>query len=308
MINCFRQWAYSISTLGTHLRHAPVNFLLNLLALSMTLTLPFCGATLLENLKPLSGQLETHAEISIFMKPTASREVASTLEPSIRDAFKNYGLSASATFVPREKALEILKSKTGLNEAVAALGSNPLPDAYLVRLERSPRPEETARIDLVADQLKSLPNVDKVHLDFLWIKRLAALMHMINLVLAFLAGTMGIVVVAVAFNTIRLQVMSHQAEISLMRLVGATDAFIRRPFHYMGALLGLGAGCIALAIATLALIPLNLALTELANLYAVDLSLSPLSLSSCGTLLAVSTLLGWLGAALSARSNLARVD
>ncbi len=308
MINCFRQWAYSLSALGAHLRHAPVNFLLNLLALTMTLALPFCGVTLLENLKPLTTQLETHAEISVFMKPSASREVTEKLAPSIRDAFKNYGLSASATFVPREKALETLKSKSGLNEAIAALGGNPLPDAYLVRLENSPRPEETARIELVADQLKTLPNVDKVQLDFTWIKRLAALMHVINLVLLFLGGAMGIVVVAVAFNTIRLQVMSHQEEIALMRLVGATDAFIRRPFHYMGALLGLGAGCIALAIATLALIPLNIALAELARLYGADLRLSPLGLQSCVMLLLVSATLGWLGAALSVRRSLARVN
>lgn len=308
MMHCFRQWAYSLSALGAHLRHAPVNFVLNLLALAMTLTLPFCAVTLLDNLKPLSMQLEAHAEISVFMKPTASREVTSTLAPSIRDAFRNYGLSATATFVPREKALESLQQKSGLKEAIAALDSNPLPDAYLVRLDRSPLPEETGRIELIADQLKSLPNVDKVQLDFLWIKRLAALMRVIKLVVLFLAATLGIVVVAVAFNTIRLQVMSHREEIALMRLVGATDAFIRRPFHYMGALLGLGAGCIALAIALLSLIPFNLALADLATLYAVELQLSPPGLQACLILLAVSTLLGWLGAALSAWRNLARVD
>lgn len=308
MINCFRQWAYSLSSLGTHLRHAPANFLLNMLVLALTLTLPFCGVTLVENLKPVSMQLEMHAEISVFMKPNVSREISSSLTQSIRDTFQNYGHSVKVTFVPREKALEQLKSKSGLSDAIAALGGNPLPDAYLIRLEQSPRPDQAARIEVAADQLKTLPNVDKVLLDFIWIKRLAALMHALNLVLMFLAGTLGLVVVAVAFNTIRLQVLSHTEEIALMRLVGATDAFIRRPFHYMGASLGLGAGCIALGIATLTIIPMNLALADLAELYSADIHLMPLDIKTCGILLGVSTLLGFLGAALSVRRNLARVD
>lgn len=303
-----RQWLYSLSAFASHLRHAPANFLLNMLALAMTLTLPFCGVTLIENLKPVSAQLKVHAEISVFIKPSVSREVASTLAPSIRDAFSNVGQAVSVSFVPREKALDILKGKTGLSEAIDALGGNPLPDAYLVRLEKELKPDETSRIELAADQLKRLPNIDKVQLDFVWIKRLATLMHVLNMVLIFLASTLGVVVVAVAFNTIRLQMMSHLDEIALLRLVGATDAFIRRPFHYMGAILGFGAGCIALAIAALALFPLNAALADLADLYALDLYLTPLSLTTSAMLLGVSALLGWLGAALSVRRNLSRID
>ncbi|RJX31548.1 MAG: ABC transporter permease [Oxalobacter sp.] len=307
-MKCLRQWMYSLSAFASHLRRAPANFLLNMLALAMTLTLPFCGVTLIENLKPVTAQLEVHAEISVFIKQSVSREVASTLAPSIRDAFSNVGQKVSVTFVPREKALEVLKSKTGLSEAIAALGGNPLPDAYLVRLENELKPDETARIEQAAEQLKRLPNVDKVQLDFLWIKRLATLMHVLNMVLIFLASTLGIVVVAVAFNTIRLQMMSHLDEIALLRLVGATDGFIRRPFHYMGAILGFGAGCIALLIATLALFPLNVALADLAALYALDLHLSPLSFTTSAMLLGVSAILGWLGAALSVRRNLGRID
>jgi cell division transport system permease protein len=308
MINNFRQWIYSISSVRTHLRHAPVNFLLNMIVLAMTLTLPFFGVTLMENLKPVATQLEMHAEISVFMKTEVSREVASSLTPSIRKLFQENGQSVSIVFVPREKALELLKSKSGLSEAIAALGGNPLPDAYLIRLEQSPSTADVSQISLVANQLKKLANVDKVQLDFVWFKRLAALMSVLNLLLLCLAATLGVVVVAVAFNTIRLQVMSHQDEIALMRLVGATDAFIRRPFHYMGALLGLGAGCIALLIVTLALFPLNTAIAELAELYNADLSLAPLSMNTCSMLLGISAVLGWLGATLSARRNLARVN
>ena len=306
-MKALRQWKYSLSSFAAHLRHAPGNFLLNMLALAMTLTLPFCGVTLIENLQPVSTQLEVHAEVSVFVKPATSRETASKLGAAIQDAFSNNGQSVKISFVPKEKALDVLKTQSGLSSAIDALGGNPLPDAYLVRLNQNLQPHDTARLEQIAEQLKRLPNVDKVQLDHLWIKRLAALMHTLKLVLFFLAGSLSIVVIAVVFNTIRLQVMSHLDEIALLRLVGATDAFIRRPFHYMGAMLGLGAGGIALLIAGLALMPLNMALAEFAHLYTLQLQLSPLGVGPSALLLGVSAILGWLGAALSVRRNLSRV-
>jgi len=309
MMNWFRQQAYSVSAAAAHLRQAPANFLLNMLVLAMTLALPFAGATLLENLKPVTAQLEVDAEISVFMKMETSREVAAALTPSIRAVFQEHGQTVKITFISREKALEALKDKGGLADAITTLGANPLPDGYLIKLEQaSGNAADVARIETLVAQLKKLPNVDKVQLDSAWVKRLAALMNLMNLMLIFLAGTLGVVVVAVVFNTIRLQVMSHLDEIALMRLVGATDAFIRRPFYYTGALLGLGAGCLALAAVALALMPLNVAIANLAKLYASDISLVPLDLQTSAILLTLSAILGWMGAALSARRNLARVD
>lgn len=307
MSNWFRQRTYSISAALAHLRQAPANFLINMLVVAMTLALPFGGATLLDNLRPVSAQLEVDAEISLFMKMETPRDISSALTQSIRNVFQEHGHRVKITFVPRETALQMLKDKGGLADAVATLGANPLPDGYLIRLEQSGTAAAT-RIDAIATQLQKLPNVDKVQLDFAWVKRLAALMHVLNVMLIFIAVALGIVVIAVAFNTIRLQVMSHQDEIALMRLVGATDAFIRRPFYYTGTLLGFGAGCIALALVGLALLPLNLAVADLARLYSSDLQLSPLDISSCALLLAVSAGLGWMGAALSVRRNLAKVD
>lgn len=308
MMNWFRQQAYSVSAAAAHLRQAPGNFFLNMLVLAMTLALPFAGTTLLENLKPVTAQLEVDAEISVFMKMETSREVSSALTPAIRSVFQEQGQAVKITFVPREKALEALKDKGGLADAVTTLGANPLPDGYLIKLEQTGSAAAIGRIDKLVEQLQKLPNVDKVQLDSAWVKRLAALMHVMNLMLIFLAGTLGVVVVAVAFNTIRLQVMSHLDEIALMRLVGATDAFIRRPFYYTGALLGLGAGCIALAAVALALLPLNAAIADLAKLYASDIALTPLDIQTSATLLVLSAVLGWMGAALSVRRNLARVD
>ena len=107
-----------------------------------------------------------------------------------------------------------------------------------------------------------------MQVDSAWVKRLAALINILRLALLLLAATLGTVVVAVIFNTIRLQVMTQREEILVSKLIGATDSFIHRPFYYTGALLGLCAGALALGAVALALQPLNAAIAEFASLYA----------------------------------------
>ena len=167
-------------------------------------------------------------------------------------------------------ALHTLQNKSGLADAVATLGNNPLPDGYVLKLAGFQDASDAARIDAIAAELKALSGVEFVQVDSAWVKRLAALLYALRLALAFLAATLGVVVIAVVFNTVRLQVMKQREEIEVSRLVGATDGFICRPFYYTGALLGLGAGALALGAVALALQPLNGAIAELARLYASE--------------------------------------
>ena len=144
--------------------------------------------------------------------------------------------------------------------------------------------------------------------DSAWVKRFDAFLKLGKLALWMLAGIFAAGLVAVTFNTIRLQVVSHLDEIGIMRLVGATDAFIRRPFHYSGILLGGGAGAMALALVALLVLPLNAALDDLARLYGADLQISLMDMQTAALLLVFSATLGFLGAALSLRRNLAKID
>jgi cell division transport system permease protein len=150
--------------------------------------------------------------------------------------------------------------------------------------------------------------VDTVQVDSAWVKRLAALINVLRLALLLLAATLGTVVVAVVFNTIRLQVMTQRDEIIVSKLIGATDAFIHRPFYYTGALLGLCAGAVALGAVALALRPLNQAIAEFARLYASEFQLAPLPPLAMAALLAVSAGLGLVGAVLSVQRHLSRLD
>jgi cell division transport system permease protein len=303
----FRQHRFALGAAFSQLRKAPGSFLFNVLVVAVALALPFAGVTLLDNVRPMSEQLSVDPEISLFMKTDAPREQAQALAPQLQQILA--GSKAKVSFVPREQALDNLKAKSGLSDVIETLGENPLPDSYVMKLEGfTSRAADAARVDGIAEQMKALPGVDSVQVDSAWVKRLAALLGVLRLVLLLLALTLGVVVIAVVFNTIRLQVLTQRDEIAVSKLLGATDNFIHRPFYYTGALLGLCAGAVALGAVSLALRPLNAAIAEFARLYASEFQLAPLAPLGMAGLLAISAGLGLVGAMLSVQRHLARLN
>ncbi|MDR0934102.1 MAG: permease-like cell division protein FtsX, partial [Burkholderiaceae bacterium] len=282
----------------------------NILVLSLTLTLPFAGVTLLENLQTLTGRMAVEPEISVFLKNSIPREEAQTLETAIRQMLRSDENPAKIAFIPREKALENLERQRGdMTNIIKTLGKNPLPDGYLISIAGNDGdPRFTRHIEHLAKQLETLPQVQKVQIDSAWIKRLAALVRVARMCILILGIGLGIVVIAVIFNTIRLQVLTRIDEITLTRMVGATRAYIRRPFYYTGILLGLVSGALALGLVVLALYPLNGVIADLARLYATDLRLSPPLPHTAAALLAISAALGWIGALFSVNRHLGRIS
>jgi cell division transport system permease protein len=301
----WRQHSFALAAALIHLRKAPGSFLFNIIVVAIALALPFAGLTLLDNVRPMSEQLSVDPELSVFLKPGLPREQALALQAPLREIIRER--QATISFVPREQALDALKNKNGLADVLVTLGDNPLPDSYVLKLDAFKDAAEAAHIDAIAERLRALPGVDAVQVDSAWIKRLAALLGIMRLVLLLLALTLGMVVVAVVFNTIRLQVMTQRDEISVSKLIGATDTFIHRPFYYTGALLGLCAGALALGAVALVLQPLNTAIAEFARLYASEFRLIPLAPLPMAGLLALSAGLGLIGAALSVQRHLARL-
>lgn len=301
-----RQHRFAIGAALSTLARAPGSFLFNVIVVAIALALPFAGLTVLENVRPMSEQLSVDPEISVFMTPAATREDARAIATRVRDAVGAH--RAKISFVPREQALATLKDKSGLTEVLEVLGENPLPDSFTIRLEGFKDARDAQDIDAMAASLRALPNVDTVQVDSAWVKRLAALLGVLRLVLLLLALTLGMVVVAVVFNTIRLQVLTQREEIAVSKLLGATDNFIHRPFYYTGALLGLTAGAVALGAVALALRPLNTAIAEFARLYASEFQLAALPPLGIALLLALSAALGLMGAMLSVQRHLSRLQ
>jgi cell division transport system permease protein len=305
MTNWFRQHGFALGAALVHLRRSPAGFLFNILVVAVALALPFAGVTLLDNVRPMSEQLSVDPEISVFLRQDTPREQAEAMAVPLRQLVKDK--QAKIVFTAREKALDNLKSKNGLADVLTTLGENPLPDSYVLKLDAFRNAQAGGDVDQLAEQIRALPGVDTVQVDSAWVKRLAALLNVLRLALLLLAVTLGTVVVVVIFNTIRLQVMTQREEISVSKLIGATDTFIHRPFYYTGALLGLCAGAVALGAVALALRPLNVAIAEFARLYASEFQLAPLPPLAMAGLLALSAGLGLIGAVLSVQRHLSRL-
>lgn len=307
MMNWLRQHGAALADALRHIASSAGSFSLNVLVVAIALALPIAGMTILENVRPVSEQLAVEPEISLFMAMDTPRERVAALAPQIRHIMQESGNTGRLEFIPRERALTLLKDKSGLSDAITALGENPLPDGYVLKLSGVQSTADARRVEMLAAQLKALPAVEYVQIDSAWVKRLAALMQVLRLALLFLAATLSLVVIAVVFNTIRLQVMTQREEIDVCRMFGATDAYIYRPFYYTGALLGLAAGGVALGVVALALEPFNRAIAEFARLYASEFQLAPLDATMTIALLAISAGLGLLGSLLCVKRRLTRL-
>ena len=306
-MNWLREHRLALRSALGRLRAAPGSFVFNVLVIALALVLPLAGLTLLDNLRPVSHELSVEPEISVFLSTEATRERAQAMGDELQAAARSAGLAEKLEFIPREKALDGLKARAGLKEVVTALGTNPLPDAYVVRLASRGDATASKRFEQLADSYRRLAAVETVQLDAAWVRRLAALMQLAEIALWLLAAALAGVVLAVVFNTIRLQVITQTEEIAVARLLGATDSFVSRPFYYMGGLLGLCAGVLALAGVLGALALLNTPVGELARLYGSSFRLAPLDARSTALLLLASTGLGVTGALLSLWQTLRRV-
>jgi len=274
----------------------PVNTLLSLLAIGIALALPAGGQMLVANALQLASNAAPTPQISLFMSLDANRAAANDVETRLKN---NSGVKA-ARFVPREDTLARMKAAEGLGEVIEVLPKNPFPDAFVI----DPKDDAPAAMEALARELKKLPRVEHVQLDSAWIRRLDALLKLGRTGVVLLALLLAVGLVAITFNTIRLQVLTQRAEIEVSRLLGATDGYIRRPFHYFGVLQGLLGGVIAWAIVWLATLWLAGPIGDLAQLYSLNFTLRPLGQIDSLVMLTLAAGLGWLGASLSLKQYL----
>lgn len=283
-------------TLG-RLAASPLATLLNAAVMGIALSLPAGGWLLLNNLAMLAGQANAEPEISIFLDPAAERADAKALESRLRG---HRGVRVFE-FVPRERALQDLSQQADLGDISEVLGGNPLPDAFVVRAADT----DPAVLEKLREEFAGWPRVDHVQLDSEWAERLAALLRLARVTMAMLAALLGFALVAITFNTIRLQILSQRDEIEVASLIGATRSFIRRPFLYQGAVQGLAGGVAAWVLLWVAGSGPASAFGEVLRVYGVTVSLQGLDPKSVLVLLGGAAALGWFGAWVSVTRHLA---
>lgn len=278
------------------LASAPLATLLNILVIGAALSLPAGLYLGLGQLQALSRQLSGDPQVSLFFALDASdADVA-----AVRQRLRAHPHVDRVRFIPKAEAFEELKRNAGLVEVLDSLPENPLPDALVVTV-RGNHPD---RLENLRTEASGWAKVEHVQLDSDWARRLDAALQLGRTLTLLLATLLACALVAVTFNTIRLQILTRREEIEVSSLIGATKPFIRRPFLYFGALQGLSGGLVAwLAVATGAWI-LNRDLSALSALYASSWRLQGLASRDVAALLAFSSGLGWIGAWLSVSRHL----
>ena len=272
----------------------------NILVIGIALSLPAGMYLLLQNVQGLVAQLSGTPQISLFLSLDAKPGDID----SLRGQLAHNPAIARVEFVSRADALEQLKRSTGLADVIGGLQQNPLPDAFVVY----PRSVEAQALEALRNDLAKLPRVAQAQLDSAWAYKLEALLKFGRMLVLILAGLLSLALVAITFNTIRLQILTQSSEIEVSKLIGATNGFIRRPFLYFGAVQGLLGGIMAWLIISLSLLLLNLELKSLTRLYASQFTLHPLSWGDSVSLLLFSMYLGWLGAWLSVARHLSQIE
>jgi len=282
------------------LARTPVVTLLNVGVIGIALALPVGLYGARANLPGLAHTLAADPQLSVLLALDAGRADADRIAARL----KNHAGVREARFVPREQALKELKASTGLADVVDSLPQNPLPDAFVVL----PRDRQPDALEKLRDEVRAWPKVAHVQLDTAWARRLEAGLKLARLAVWLMATLFAFALVAVTFNTIRLQILTRREEIEVSKLIGATDPFIRRPFLYFGALQGFAGGIAAWVIIWAGIGLLNGALADLAQLYAARLELQHLGPEDSLSLLAFSAGLGWFGSWLSVKQHLAGIE
>ena len=298
MIGWFAPHANALRDAMRRFSASPLAGALNVIVIGVALSLPVGLYLALSQLQAASRQLTAEPQLSLFLDldagPDARKEVAQRLTTHPR--VERY------EFLPKEQALEDLKRAAGLGDVLDSLRHNPLPDAFVI-VVRDNRPDW---MEALRDQAAGWPKVAHVQLDAEWARRLQAALRVGRTLTLLLGGLLGVALVAVTFNTIRLQILTRRDEIEVSRLIGATNPFIRRPFLYFGVLQGCAGGVAAWVVVAVGVGLLNLDVAGLSSLYGTSWQLQPLSVRQGGILLVFSGGLGWLGAWLSVSRHLWR--
>lgn len=264
--------------------------------MAMALVLPLCLALLLGNIERLSGEFRESREVSAFLSTKtsldAAQELAGTLGADPR-------VERVVLRTPEEGLAEF-REMADFADALALLGENPLPVVLVVTPSRELEPLA------LAQHLRGLPGVDFVQHDAQWRARLSAWLDFGRRLAWVAAVLLGVGVLLVVGNTVRLDIQSRAEEIETVQLLGATDGFVRRPFLYLGAWYGLFAGVLALLVAALASQLLSAPVAALVDSYGSRFQLRGLSASMVLATVFGSIALGWLGAWLAAGHQLRR--
>jgi len=290
-----------VGSLG-RLAQQPVAAGMTVAVIAVALALPLFLDVLLQNTRAVTANWNQAFELSVYLTKKASAERATALAKQLRARADVAGVRV----ITADRAFADFRETSGFGNALDMLDANPLPNTLIVTPTlAASTPQGTT---ILKTSIGSLPDVEVVQLDTEWVLRLNAMLEVMRRVVWLTGSLLGLSVVLVVGNTIRLDILNRRAEIEVMKLVGATDGFARRPFLYSGVWYGLGGGLGAVALVAGAVAALAQPLEHLASLYGSQFHLEGLRLGSTARMLGIAIGLGWLGSWIAATRHIRAVE
>lgn len=281
----------AIKLVLSRMHNNAISTLLIALAIGVAMSLPGLFYLAIDHVGKFSSYIEEENEISVFLALDVDQAVIDQIE-TVLDSHPQI---KQVRFVAKADAWAVMKSKiqsdkNAINDDL--LEKNPLPDAFYIQSVAS----DMASLDSLKNDLSQIPNVDHVLINTDWSKRLSAILDIAKKVILFIALLLGIGLIVIVGNTIRMQIMTQKDEIEVSHLIGATNSFIRTPFLYAGAIYGLIGGFVAISIVSFSVNRFNHYVLNLSDLYSSDLSLATFNLDLLVGMMLCSVVIGWVGA------------
>jgi len=292
-----------VASLGRLVR-APFGTVLTLGVIGIALALPACLELVVVNARAASGGWADALDLTVYLKPKLADHDAAQLAERIGAR----GDVASARLVSAAEGLAEFRRWSGLGAALDALSDNPLPAAIVVRPRVVTGAEDPAAVGVLAEALRALPGVDQVQLDTDWVRRFTAMLDALRRLVMVVALLLALAILLIVGITIRLDIDARRAEIEVVKLVGGSDGFVRRPFLYGGFWYGLGGGLVGWLLTEAFVLTLAGPIGRVAAAYGSRFTLVGPDLPTSLLLIGGGAVLGWAGAFASATRHLRAIE
>jgi len=279
----------------------PFASLMTILVIAVTLALPSAMHLLIKNAQSISASWDSALDFSVYLKADVSLNDARRLA----DIIQQRADVEQVTLIPADEALAEFRDQSGFGEALDHLTVNPLPHTIVVRPGNNNTEDS---MGLLNEELGNLPETDFVQVDTEWVRRFHAILDILQRSIVIGAALLGAAIIVVIGNTIRLDIQNRREEIEVTKLIGASNAFVRRPFLYSGLWYGLGGGLLALALVRYGLIALEAPVTRLAGLYNSPFNVLALDLSESMLIIGAGVGLGLAGSWVAAARHMRRIE
>ncbi|MCP4983506.1 MAG: ABC transporter permease [Gammaproteobacteria bacterium] len=279
---------------------APATTIMTVAVIGITLSLPGGFYLFLKNIDAMSGDFRSSSQISLYLDLKTTEKQAQALEKQIAKMEQ----VISTRFISRELSLEEFRQNSGFGKSIDTLSTNPLPHTIIVE----PGQADTFAVRNLLNSLQAMPEVEIAKLDTEWLERLYTIIEIAKRSVAIITILFACAVLLIIGNTIRLDIQNRYQEIIVTKLIGATNAFIRRPFLYSGVWYGLLGGIISWLIVEIGYLAISGPLERLNLLYKSDMNLITFSFHDFIVLITSSTLLGLAGSWIAVARHLNQIE